>query len=152
MGKGSQHRPFPESVGQNRDEKGGLDMDHRIHQLQHHPLTTIKNKPSARTEQTKPFQQFMQEAIQEKSSIKITKHAQKRLQDRNITIDDAQWTRLNEKLNEASNKGVQESLVVMKNAALIVNAKNQTVITAMNRSEAESQIFTNINGTILMDE
>ena len=47
--------------------------------------------------------------------------------------------------------GVKESLVLVDDAALIVSAKNNTVITAMNRAEATAQIFTNINGTILMD-
>ncbi|PJH69376.1 flagellar protein, partial [Salmonella enterica subsp. enterica serovar Typhimurium] len=34
----------------------------------------------------------------------------------------------------------------------IVNAKNNTVVTAMDKQEATSRIFTNINATILMDE
>lgn len=48
--------------------------------------------------------------------------------------------------------GVKESLVLLNDAALIVSAKNNTVITAMNRKEATEQIFTNINGTIIMNE
>ena len=52
---------------------------------------------------------------------------------------------------EAKKLGVKESLVLLDDAALIVSAKNQTVITAMDRKEAMSQIFTNINGTIVMD-
>ena len=47
--------------------------------------------------------------------------------------------------------GVTDSLVLTKEAALVVSAKNNTVITAMGRDEASSQIFTNINGTILID-
>ena len=47
--------------------------------------------------------------------------------------------------------GIKESLVLLNNAALIVSAKNNTVITAMDREEAIDQIFTNINGTIIMN-
>ena len=48
-------------------------------------------------------------------------------------------------------KGVNESLVIVNNAALIVSAKNETVITAMNLQEASNQIFTNINGAIIVN-
>ncbi|CAH0256706.1 hypothetical protein [Peribacillus sp. Bi134] len=48
--------------------------------------------------------------------------------------------------------GVNESLIITKNAALIVSPKNNMVITVMNREEATSQIFTNINGTIILDK
>ncbi|WP_409292284.1 TIGR02530 family flagellar biosynthesis protein [Peribacillus sp. SCS-37] len=81
----------------------------------------------------------------------ISKHAKARLADRNIEIDKAGWTKIGAKVKEAKKMGVTESLVLTKNAALIVSAKNNTVITAMDRKEAGSQIFTNINGTIIMD-
>ena len=58
---------------------------------------------------------------------------------------------IGEKIKEAKTMGVKESLVIVDDAALIVSAQNNTVITAMNRAEATAQIFTNINGTILMD-
>ncbi|HET7657976.1 MAG TPA: flagellar protein, partial [Bacillales bacterium] len=56
------------------------------------------------------------------------------------------------KVLQARQKGITDSLVVTKNAALVVSAKNNTVVTAMDRKEASTHIFTNINGTILMDE
>ncbi|WP_390883495.1 hypothetical protein [Heyndrickxia oleronia] len=55
------------------------------------------------------------------------------------------------KVSEAKRKGVNESLVIVNNAALIVSAKNETVITAMNLQEASNQIFTNINGAIIVN-
>ncbi|MFB5281448.1 hypothetical protein [Peribacillus sp. Hz7] len=48
--------------------------------------------------------------------------------------------------------GVTEALVVMDEAALVISAKNNTVITIMDHEEAGTQIFTNINDTILLDE
>ncbi|PEZ81367.1 hypothetical protein CN380_10640 [Bacillus sp. AFS017274] len=35
---------------------------------------------------------------------------------------------------------------------LLVSTKNNKVITVMDRDEATSQIFTNINGTIILDK
>ena len=57
----------------------------------------------------------------------------------------------NDKVTEARSKGVNDSLVLMDQAALIVSAKNATVITAMNRTEAKNQLFTNIDGTIVLN-
>jgi len=39
---------------------------------------------------------------------------------------------------------------LMDQAALIVSAKNSTVITAMDRIEAKDQLFSNIDGTIVL--
>ncbi|WP_246939929.1 TIGR02530 family flagellar biosynthesis protein [Bacillus pinisoli] len=121
-------------------------MDHRIHQISHHPLSLKHNKTQIKTESSTSFKDVLQEVV----GIKISKHAQKRLAERNIEIAEESWTKLQKKMIEAKGKGIIDSLVVMDQAALIVNTKNQTVITAMDREEANSQIFTNINGTILL--
>ena len=42
------------------------------------------------------------------------------------------------------------AIVLMDQAALIISAKNATVITAMDRTEAKQQLFTNIDGTIVL--
>ncbi|GKV67803.1 flagellar protein [Sporosarcina sp. NCCP-2716] len=82
--------------------------------------------------------------------LKISKHASARLTERNITISEAEWARVTDKVNEAKAKGIRDSLVLMDQAALIVSAKNSTVITAMDRTEAKDQLFTNIDGTIVL--
>lgn len=82
--------------------------------------------------------------------LKISKHASARLTERNITISEAEWARVTDKVNEAKAKGIRDSLVLMEQAALIVSAKNSTVITAMDRTEAKDQLFTNIDGTIVL--
>ncbi len=126
-------------------------MDHRIQQLNYHPLTQIKQqqvkKPIGQTGSS--FKELLG-TIQDETSLKISKHAEKRLNERNIKIDQELWNKIEQKVNEAKGKGVSDSLVVTEQAALIVSAKNNTVITAMDHQEASSQIFTNINGTILI--
>ncbi|MGG4266830.1 hypothetical protein [Peribacillus simplex] len=47
--------------------------------------------------------------------------------------------------------GLTESLIITDNAALIVSTKRNKVITVMDRDEASSRIFTNINGTVILD-
>lgn len=98
-----------------------------------------------------PKQSFAQHLKEvQTSNLKVSKHATERLAERNIHISDAEWKRVSDKVFEAKSKGIKESLVLMDQAALIVSAKNGTVITAMDRSEANDQIFTNIDGTIVL--
>jgi flagellar operon protein len=123
-------------------------MDHRIHQLQYHPLTLRNTTVQQSSEKATSFKNVLEEVV----GIKISKHAQKRLTERKIEIAEEKWAMLQEKMIEAKNKGIVDSLVVMEKATLIVNTKNNTVVTAMDREEASSQIFTNINGTIMLDQ
>jgi len=114
-------------------------------------INTVSKNNKIETSQTNSFAGTLQQALQKNEKLIVSKHAHIRLQERGITIDELQWNSISEKVNESKQKGVKEALVLLKDAALIVSAKNNTVITAMNRDEARSQIFTNINGTILMD-
>ncbi|WP_156153455.1 TIGR02530 family flagellar biosynthesis protein [Domibacillus robiginosus] len=83
--------------------------------------------------------------------LTISKHAAQRLNERGIHLNEQEWSLIGEKLSEAKSRGVTDSLVVLKDAALVASAKNHTIITAMNREEAGTHLFTNINGAILMD-
>ncbi|MGW6297815.1 TIGR02530 family flagellar biosynthesis protein [Peribacillus butanolivorans] len=97
------------------------------------------------------FQQHFQEAISTNEKLTISKHAQMRMDQRKIVIEQQTWDKIADKANEAKKMGVTESLIIIDNAALVISTKNNKVITVMDREEASSQIFTNINGTILLD-
>ena len=51
---------------------------------------------------------------------------------------------------QAKEKSIKESLVMMDNIAFIVNIKNNTVITAMDQKTNDSNIFTNIDGAVIV--
>ena len=114
-------------------------------------INTVSKNKKIETNQTNNFANALQQAFHNNEKLIVSKHAQIRLHERGIFINESQWDSISEKVNESKQKGVKEALVILEDAALIVSAKNNTVITAMNREEAKSQIFTNINGTILMD-
>jgi len=118
---------------------------HRIQLQQHYSVPTIK--------QTKKVSNIdFKDILADVQGIKVSKHAKERLKERNIQINESQWKKITEKVNEAKHKGVKDSLVVMNDSTLLVSAENNTVITAMNKNEATSRIFTNIDGTILINE
>lgn len=106
-------------------------------------LTQPKNNETTKTQ----FQELLNEAQQK---LKISKHASQRITQRNINISDVEWNKIEEKMQVAKSKGLNESLFLTQNAALIINVKNAIVVTALNRTEASNQIFTNIDSAILI--
>ena len=94
---------------------------------------------------------FRQKANLDKvvSPVRFSKHASIRLDDRNIELSEEQIGRLNEGAQKANAKGINESLVLVDELAFIVNIKNNTVITAMDQSEAKENVFTNIDGAVI---
>lgn len=125
-------------------------MDPRILSTQLRPLPP-SHKQSNKFVKNTHFHDLLTNELERHQPIKLSKHAEKRLQERGIVIDREKWLQIETKVREAKLKGVNDSLVVLDNAALVINAKNNTVITALDRREASAQIFTNINGTILID-
>lgn len=82
-------------------------------------------------------------------SLKFSKHAASRLEDRNIAMTDEQMERLNEGSAKAQEKGIKDSLVMVDGLAFIVNIPNRTVVTAMDQTETNDNIFTNIDGAVI---
>ena len=93
----------------------------------------------------------LEEVFKEKSEgLRFSKHAGERLAMRNINLTDSQIQRLEEGTQKASKKGIKESLMIMDNMAFIVNVTNSTVITAMDQTEQRENIFTNIDGAVII--
>lgn len=83
-------------------------------------------------------------------NVRFSKHAKVRLEDRKIDLTEEQLERLNTGARKASEKGIKESLVIVDKLAFIVNVPNNTVITAMDSSETDDNVFTNINGAVII--
>lgn len=87
--------------------------------------------------------------VSEAFELKFSKHAAMRLEDRNINLSRKQSERLEAGVQKASEKGIQESLVMVDSLAFIVNVPNKTVVTAMDQGETEKNVFTNIDGAVI---
>lgn len=125
-------------------------MNLRIQQpIIHPPAVRQQNEPKSKNES---FQQLLNREIDQQTTLKVSKHAESRLRERGITIQPETWVKIESGIQQAKNKGVSDALIITNETAMVVSAKNKTVITAMDRTESNVQIFTNINGTILIDE
>jgi len=111
------------------------------------------NSTSLKTENGLSFQDVLfgkLDEVQKSSELKFSKHASNRLMDRGIELTTDQMNRLSEGANRAGEKGIKDSLVMVDNLAFIVNVPNQTVITAMDQTRADENIFTNIDGAVIV--
>ncbi|CBK74810.1 flagellar operon protein [Butyrivibrio fibrisolvens 16/4] len=105
------------------------------------PLGTLKGQS---------FEEIFKQKLQSTSELKFSKHATQRLDDRNIELTKEQSQRLEEGVMKASEKGITDSLVLVDTLAFIVNVPNQTVVTAMDQTESDENIFTNIDGAVIV--
>lgn len=94
-------------------------------------------------------QKSMQTAEPVQETLKFSKHALNRLSDRNIELNTEQLDRLNDGARKAGQKGIRDSLVIVDQLAFIVNVPNKTVVTAMDSTATDENIFTNINGAVI---
>jgi flagellar operon protein len=94
------------------------------------------------------FEQILQKQnVKKETELKFSRHATERLASRNIDLTGEQRERLENAVSKASEKGIQESLVMVDDMAFIVNIPNNTVITAVN--DTEDAVFTNIDGAVI---
>lgn len=86
----------------------------------------------------------------EEQNVRFSKHADARLHERDIILTKEQLERLNEGTEKAGLKGIKESLVLMDDLAFIVNTQKKVVVTAMDKNFNDENIFTNIDGAVII--
>lgn len=125
-----------------------------IEQLQDQYLRQSTRVSDTVNKQGLSFQEILQQKqtgiTQNTGNLRFSKHAVNRLSDRNIELTTAQMQRLNDGAKKAGEKGIQESLVIVDELAFIVNIPNKTVVTAMDQTETADNVFTNIDGAVIM--
>lgn len=92
-----------------------------------------------------PFKAIFKEELEK---LKFSNHALKRLENRNISLSDADLGKIQDAVEKAELKGAKDSLVMMKDTAFIVNIPNKTVVTAMPLNNSDENIFTNIDSVV----
>ncbi|MGM0507866.1 MAG: TIGR02530 family flagellar biosynthesis protein [Fusobacteriota bacterium] len=83
--------------------------------------------------------------------LKFSSHAQKRINSRDLKIDNMEMQTLEKGINKLSKKGGRESVVLLNEKAYVVSVKNDTVITVMNGKDMKENVFTNIDSMIIME-
>lgn len=117
------------------------------------PVTTGNSTGSLNGQQgvkSGGFDSILKQQQSQNEEIKFSRHAELRLQSRNISLSQTQKDKMKEAVSRAQSKGVKDSLVLMDNLAFVVNVRNRTVITAANSNELKENVFTNIDGAVII--
>jgi len=120
---------------------GDVQAPARVESRNSKPLKGAGNGPD--------FKELLRKSQQTEPSLNVSKHAQARLDVRNIKLDSQTLDKLKKAVSLAESKGIKESLILVDNAAYIVNVPNKTVVTAVDSQSTRDRVFTNIDGAIL---
>jgi flagellar operon protein len=134
-------------------------MVSKLNQMVPKPIGIPSVKPNVPTptERAKQFGQVLDNAIQEsqtrteqkETGISFSKHALKRLKERNINLDVNKLAKIGGAIDKVAKKGSNESLVISNDAAFIVNVPKRKIITALDKAQMQENVFTNIDSTVI---
>lgn len=118
--------------------------------LKTHKETSVA--PQRKPHGAKTFARVLENVATQKrdTDVKLSAHAQERLKQQNITISPQDIHRISDATEKARMKGSKESLILLRDLALVVSVKNKTIITAVDRTRQKERVFTNIDSTIIL--
>lgn len=96
------------------------------------------------------FSQILQQTVQKQGGLTFSKHALQRMDARQIEISPERMAQMNDAVEKARSKGVRDALILDGSNAFIVNIPSATVVTTMNGGEMKENIFTNIDGAVIL--
>ncbi|WP_410515015.1 TIGR02530 family flagellar biosynthesis protein [Paenibacillus sp. BR2-3] len=111
-----------------------------------HP-SSLQRPPSSKST-VAPEASF--ENVLQRNMLKFSNHAAKRLEQRGIELGSRQLDQISSAVDKAAAKGSKESLILMKDMALIVSVANRTVVTAMDGSSMKDNVFTQIDSAVII--
>ena len=96
------------------------------------------------------FADMLNAQIVETGGVEFSKHAIKRATEHNMALDSEQLERLNKGVKLAGERNLDDTLILVGSAAFLVNVRNNTVITALESNSIEGNVFTNIDGAVIV--
>jgi flagellar operon protein len=94
------------------------------------------------------FRKNLEQAAQQ--PITFSKHATARAEERGISVDDTLLGQLSNSVSKAQEKGATNILAFDATRAFIINVPHGRVITTMSQEEMRENIFTNIDGAVIL--
>lgn len=121
-----------------------------IRQLENRLINSPKPRIDKQVKVNKDFNRIL-ESIQSKSDeITFSKHATERLSSRDVDLNQDEIIRLETAFNKAESKGVKDALFLMDDKAFIASIKNKTIITTVSKEQLKENVFTNIDGAVII--
>ena len=130
-----------------------MDLDITSRRLQSVEYSNLTKKTSAvSTEYTgTSFQEQLTKLQKEaKEDLSFSKHAVRRLEERNIEMNDGLMDDLRNAVSEAKKKGARDVAVIGRQGIFIVNVPNNVVVTTMAEDDMRNKTLTNIASAVFM--
>jgi len=108
-----------------------------------------KEKDGQATEHA-TFRQALEEQLQKTSNVAFSKHAVSRAIERNLNLSEDNIARLNKGVRLAEEKKLEDPLILVDKTAFLVNIRHNKVITTVDAEELLGNVFTNIDGTVII--
>lgn len=89
--------------------------------------------------------------VLENTTLRFSRHAADRLRRREIPLDEGDLQRVERAVEAAERKGAVQSLVLVGDAALIVNLPTRNVISAFHRARLKDGVFTRIDSAVVVE-
>ena len=106
-----------------------------------------------RARQGAGFEGLLQQELQKTApaqDVAFSKHAMSRAEERGIELTPALMEQLAGTVEKAQEKGAKNIVAFNATQAFIINVPFGRVITTMNQDEMKENVFTNIDGAVLM--
>lgn len=128
-------------------------MGYRIINGRAYPVGDIggfqgNNISSEKVKAENSFKEVLSKKLEDNKSFTVSKHASERLKEINFSENDMKTIGKGFKL--AEEKGSKNSVMLYKDVAIIASVENRTVITAVEKSRAEENVFTNIDSVVIL--
>ncbi len=129
-----------------------------IERLQSNNYISSHLKTTTVNEQSTAFSELLRQRMENVGSvptannneIEFSKHAQQRVEERGIEISSELLTQLKNSVQKAHEKGAKNILAFDAERAFIINVVQNRVITAISQDEMQGNVFTNIDGAVLL--
>jgi len=117
------------------------------------PSNTEKVQQSEKNVNPNEFSSLLQETIeaQQPQGIKLSVHAAKRLQDRNMEVDGAELKKIQSGIDKLASKGGSDSLLITSKGAYIIDVPKRTIVTAIDKDSISENVFTKIDSTVILN-
>lgn len=130
-------------------------MTYRINSgylMPYEPVEHQLKESKTTTDKKVAFKEILEQTTKNNQAVKISNHAQQRLQQRNIVLEEDDLEKLQKAIDNAGKRGAREAILFYKDTVFLTSIRNNTIITAVNSKEKEENIFTNIDSAVVVGE
>jgi len=96
------------------------------------------------------FEDILKKIEKKDSLLKFSKHAVERMELRDIKLNKEDLKNIENAVKKAESKGVKEALILLNDTAFIISIRNKTVITTVTQEQLKENVFTNIDGAVII--